>query len=185
MRKIFLDCGTHYGEGLTNFIDTYKMDSTWEIYSFEPNKYLWKQHYENNPYNNINYINKAIYINDNNITFNIAYPNTDASSIFGNHIGDYLYEKVETQCLDLSKFIIENFSKEDFIIVKMDIEGAEYVVLRKMIEDGSLQYINELYVEFHSHKDENAIVENGETKKSTYELIDNINKLGIKFTHWV
>jgi FkbM family methyltransferase len=185
MRKIFLDCGTHYGEGLNNFINQYNMDSTWEIYSFEPNKYLWQQHFDNNPHNNIQYINKAIYINNDNITFNIAYPNTDASSIFGKHIGDYLYESVEVPCLDLSKFILENFSKDDFIVAKIDIEGAEYVVLRKMIADGSIPYINDLYVEFHSHKDENSIKETGENKESTFKLIDEIKQLGINFTHWV
>lgn len=185
MRKIFLDCGTHYGEGLTNFINAYEINNTWEVYSFEPNKHLWKQHFENNPYSNIQYINKAIYIDDNVITFNIAYPNTDASSIFSEHIGDYLYEKVETQCLDLSKFIIENFSKEDFIVAKLDIEGAEYIVLKKMLTDGSIDYINDLYVEFHSHKDENSIKETGENKQTTFELIDKIKKTGVNFTHWV
>lgn len=185
MRKIFLDCGTHMGEGLNNFINLYDIDKTWEVFSFEPNKYLWQQHFDNNPYPNVKYINKAVFIHNNTIVFNIAYPNTDASSIYGSHIGDNLYESLEIPCIDLSKFILDNFSKEDFIVIKMDIEGAEYVVLRKMINDGSLQYVNDIYVEFHSHKDENAILENGETKDSTYELIDDITKLGINFKHWI
>jgi FkbM family methyltransferase len=185
MRKIFLDCGTHYGEGLNNFIQVYNIDKNWEVYSFEPNKYLWQEHFDNNPYENIQYINKAIYTHDDVITFNIAYPNTDASSIYGKHIGDNLYSSVETQCLDLSKFILDNFSKDDFIVVKMDIEGAEYEVLRKMIKDKSLEYINDIYVEFHSHKDENAILENGESKESTSKLIDEIKNIGINFTHWI
>jgi hypothetical protein len=31
----------------------------------------------------------------------------------------------------------------------MDIEGSEYEVLPKMIQDGSIDYINSIYVEWH------------------------------------
>jgi FkbM family methyltransferase len=185
MRKIFLDCGTHMGEGLNNFIKLYSMDENWKIYSFEPNTFLWKEHSDQNIYDNIHYINKAIYINNDPITFNIAYPNTDASSIYKKHIGDSYHGSIEVECLDLSKFILDNFSKEDFIVIKMDIEGAEYAVLRKMIKDKSMNYINDLYVEFHSHKDEHAILENGENKKTTFDLVEEIKELGINFTHWI
>jgi FkbM family methyltransferase len=185
MRNIFLDCGTHYGEGLSNFANMFNMDKTWDIYSFEPNKYLWEEHNKQNENENIKYINKAIYINNDTISFNIAYPNTDASSIYKNHIGDNFYETLQAECLDLSQFILDNFSKDDFIVIKMDIEGAEYEVLRKMIKDNSILYINELFVEFHSHKDEFAITENGENKNTTFELVKHIESLGIKFKHWI
>jgi FkbM family methyltransferase len=185
MKKIFLDCGTHYGEGLANFVNQYNMDSSWQIYSFEPNAFLHKQHVECNIHENIQYINKAVFINEESITFNIAWPNTDASSIYKSHIGENFHGSIEVDCVDLSKFIIDNFSKEDFIVIKMDIEGAEYAVLRKMMEDGSLLYVNDLYVEFHSHKDEHAITENGENKATTFALVDDIKKLGINFTHWI
>lgn len=185
MKKIFLDCGTHLAEGLMKFIQMYNMDSSWEIYSFEPNTYLWQEHNEQNVHNNIHYINKAIYTNNEIITFNIAYPNTDSSSIYKNHIGKNYYGSIDVMCLDFSEFIIQNFSKDDFIVVKMDIEGAEYAVLRKMIEDNSIQYLNDLFVEFHSHKDMYPILENGEDKNSTIELIKEIEKIGVKFTHWV
>jgi len=185
MKKIFLDCGTHYGEGLTTFISMFNMDNEWEIYSFEPNKYLWEGHFNQNENENIKYINKAIHVNNDLISFNIAYPNTDASSIYKNHIGDNFYETLQVKCLDLSQFILDNFSKDDYIVIKMDIEGAEYGVLRKMIADNSISYINELFVEFHSHKDDNAIKENGENKNSTFELINQIKQLGINFTHWI
>jgi FkbM family methyltransferase len=185
MKKIFLDCGTHLGEGLSKFIELYNIDKDWEIYSFEPNVFLWQEHVAQNIHDNIHYINKAVYTNNEPIVFNIAYPNTDASSIYKKHIGDNYHGSIEVECLDLSDFILNTFSKEDFIVVKMDIEGAEYAVLRKMIEDKSINYIDELYVEFHSHKDQYAILENGENKDSTFKLIEKIKSLGIKFTHWI
>jgi hypothetical protein len=44
------------------------------------------------------------------------------------------------------------FDEDDFIIVKMNIEGAEYKVLNKMIRSKSINYINELFIEFHYKK---------------------------------
>jgi hypothetical protein len=47
---------------------------------------------------------------------------------------------------------MDSFSKEDYIVLKVDIEGAEYEVLEKMFEDGSIEYIDELYIEWHYDK---------------------------------
>jgi len=54
--------------------------------------------------------------------------------------------------IDLNKWIMDNFNKEDFIHVKLDIEGGEYDVLPNMIKGGSIDYIDEFDIEFHSHK---------------------------------
>jgi len=60
------------------------------------------------------------------------------------------HEDVSIKGLDLSKWILENFNKDDTIILKMDIEGAEFKVIPKMISDGSLTYVDDLYIEWHS-----------------------------------
>jgi len=59
------------------------------------------------------------------------------------------HEDVEVESIDLSKWITENFSKNDIIVLKMDIEGAEYAVLPKLIEDGTASYINRAFIEWH------------------------------------
>ena len=59
------------------------------------------------------------------------------------------HEDVLVESIDLSQWIMDNFSKEDLIIIKMDIEGAEYTVLPKMIKDGSIDYINKAFIEWH------------------------------------
>jgi sacsin len=45
-----------------------------------------------------------------------------------------------------------NLSEQDLIVMKLDIEGAEYNVLEKMINDGSIDYINTLFVEWHDYQ---------------------------------
>jgi FkbM family methyltransferase len=51
---------------------------------------------------------------------------------------------------DFSKWIT-NFVGH-YVIVKMDIEGAEYPVLKKMMEDGTMGIMKELWVEWHGSK---------------------------------
>ena len=59
---------------------------------------------------------------------------------------------VEVDSIDFSKWILDNFQKDDFIICKMNIEGAEYNVLEKMLIDGSIDYIDKLYMSWHWRK---------------------------------
>ena len=59
------------------------------------------------------------------------------------------HEDIEVESIDLSKWIIKNFKPDDLIVLKMDIEGAEYKVLPKMFEDGSVNYINVALIEWH------------------------------------
>ena len=54
------------------------------------------------------------------------------------------------ECIDFSQWVGVNFVKDDYIIMKMDIEGSEYKVLPKMIKDNTIQYIDELIIEWHS-----------------------------------
>ncbi|SVA57033.1 uncharacterized protein METZ01_LOCUS109887 [marine metagenome] len=55
-------------------------------------------------------------------------------------------------CLNFSDWISTNFSNDDYIVVDMDVEGAEYRVLKRMIATGSIRRIKKLIVEFHQKK---------------------------------
>ena len=59
---------------------------------------------------------------------------------------------IEVECVDLDKWIKGNFNKTDFIVLKLDIEGAEYKVLPHMIKNGSIDYINHIFIEWHWNK---------------------------------
>jgi hypothetical protein len=61
-------------------------------------------------------------------------------------------EQTKVQCIDFGKWIIDNFQQEDYIHLRMDIEGAEYTVIPSMIKDKSINYINCISLEFHAHK---------------------------------
>lgn len=54
------------------------------------------------------------------------------------------------QTIDFARFIKNTFCSDEFIVVKMDIEGAEYAVLEAMSYSGVLDMIDLLFVEFHA-----------------------------------
>ena len=56
---------------------------------------------------------------------------------------------LEVECIRFSDFIQENFKPKDFIVLKLDIEGSEFAVIDDMIATGTMDYINEIYIEFH------------------------------------
>ena len=58
-------------------------------------------------------------------------------------------EVIQVECIDFSAWMKDNLSPDDNIILKMDIEGSEFRVLPKMIDDDTMDYVNALIVEWH------------------------------------
>lgn len=52
-------------------------------------------------------------------------------------------------CVDLAEYVLSQFHPSDYLILKMDIEGAEYDVLQHMISRNVLSWFKELYIEYH------------------------------------
>ncbi len=44
--------------------------------------------------------------------------------------------------VDLSRWIRENTKKEDYVIFKLDVEGAEFDILKKMLAEGTFKWID-------------------------------------------
>jgi len=86
-------------------------------------------------------------------------------------------ETGEVEAIDFSKWVMENFDKNDQIVLKMDIEGSEYKVLPKMIEDGSISYINNLIIEWH-----HWILP--QFTEDTQKLSSQIQSLGVQISGW-
>jgi FkbM family methyltransferase len=87
-------------------------------------------------------------------------------------------EMIEVDCIDISD-IINKYSDEDYIVVKIDVEGAEYEIVRKMIRDGTIDKVNELFVEWHSRY---GVV--GETSETENQLKKEIQKYKVKLHDW-
>lgn len=166
MKNIFLDCGTHLCEGLYDFYEKGIIDNTFEIHSFEANPACYATERVKNFPLSVTLHEKAVWISDGYILFNqenhkysgSGSPNDGVSDIDGwgssvygigfNHPGYAIPIHIES--IDFSRFI-SDLPDNSNIICKMDIEGSEFAVLRKLIADKSINKINKMYVEFHQH----------------------------------
>jgi FkbM family methyltransferase len=170
--KIFIDCGTHLFQGFKQFAEKYNIDSEWKCFCFEANPFTYQRSqdvYEQlieSGYN-IEHFNKAVYNQEGTINVNCSKddggPYADGHFSQGSNIlsdppdYDHTYhcgftyqeEEVAVETVNFSKFLRENVTADDFVLVKMDIEGAEFEVLPSMIEDESYKLINDFYCEFH------------------------------------
>ncbi|KAI9338000.1 hypothetical protein BDR26DRAFT_863410 [Obelidium mucronatum] len=71
------------------------------------------------------------------------------SSVLVSH-GDVKPEtKREMLAVDIARFILINFKPDDHVVVKMDIEGAEYDILPHLVSMGASINIDYMYIEMH------------------------------------
>jgi hypothetical protein len=56
---------------------------------------------------------------------------------------------VPVPAIDFSAWLRRTVGPDDHVVVKMDIEGAEYPVLTKLLNDGTINLISVLYIEWH------------------------------------
>ncbi len=193
MKNIFLDCGTHLCEGLVDFYNRGIIDDTYEIHTFEANPACNIEERIKQLPLNITPYNKAVWIEDGIVLFNQehhkkyntgsptdGYSDIDgwASSIdgIGFHYRGY-EDKIEISSIDFSKFVSE-LPNDANIICKMDIEGSEFYVLRKMIKEKTICKIKEIYIEFHER------FMPAESEHSRQQIINDIAQLGVKVHLW-
>lgn len=183
MAKIFIDCGYHLGEGMSEFIDKLGIDSTWQIYAFEANPACDIYSVARKHSLPVITYNTAVWVHDRGVLFNQEdneasnSPKSDSTSNldgWGSCIADlnstHTYKtQVNIPSLRFSTWL-KNLPVDSEIYCKFDIEGAEYEVLRDMLTEGVVSKLKTLWVEWH-HVD----LEN-EDEASTDLLISELKK---------
>lgn len=156
MKKILLDCGSHKGESVKKFKKLLPDFNEYQIYMFEPNSNLFKIISADPELYACTKFQKAVSDKNETVKFyggTVVTDNCGATILVDKKNYDAYkdddYELVE--CVDISKFIKDNFSIDDHIILKLDIEGAEYQVIEKLLNDNTFSYIKKLYMEWHTY----------------------------------
>lgn len=151
-RKLFIDCGGYDGCSVVQFLLEHP---DFDCITFEPNA-AFHEYYKNVP---TQLVAKAVYIYDGEIDFIVDPIDGDGSSLIAGKRIDAT-QKLENAdcpvihipCVDLSAFVRNIAPQYEEIRLKMDVEGAEYDILEKMLADGVLPLISKLYCEFHNLK---------------------------------
>jgi FkbM family methyltransferase len=136
-RPVILDCGAHIGLASIYFAKRY---SDAVIYAFEADPEIakiLKDNIKSFGLNNVITFAKAVWIDDGHAFFN----NTSDDS-------GYVNNSTNKSGIKISTFRLRNFLKENMVeLLKMDIEGAEYEVIKDC--DGVLSNANKVIIEVH------------------------------------
>ena len=100
-------------------------------------------------------LNVAAGLEDKEIDFNVDTQKGKTSYTGSTILNDKIsgvFVKRKVTCIDFPKWLKENINKEDYIVLKIDIEGFEYVLLEKLLEENMIDLINVLYIEWHWKK---------------------------------
>ncbi|MCK4686623.1 MAG: FkbM family methyltransferase [Candidatus Lokiarchaeota archaeon] len=183
---IYIDAGCHNGDSIKDFFSGKFFDfkalsvDPKDIISFgiDPlNTYQKEWEKITNKYGTI-FIRKAVFTSDGSIDFSEKEKEKDVDCTIMKNKRRYKSGNIhKVLCFDFSKFLAG--LEDDNIIVRMDIEGAEYPVLAKLITEKTIFKIKFLGIEWHAHK----MLSDLDFKRQQLELIQKLNSLNINWTN--
>lgn len=154
MKKAYISLGANKGVEFLSFKNSKLYEEDFEFHAFEPEPRCF-QHLEDmaetlKPHKFFHY-KKAVGTYDGEAVWRIG--QTSLSGTLREDKKHRLTGKTSTvEIINFAKWLSENFTPEDYIVMTIDIEGGEYDLLPHMLKNGSFDYINKIGIEFHSHK---------------------------------
>jgi FkbM family methyltransferase len=156
MKKIFIDGGARIGESIEVLLEKREDLKGCDVYLFECNpSHIPTLEEIKNTKKEFNFIvkNEALWVEDIEKDFFISidqWGDLGCTLLSNKRERLDLENPLRVKCIDITNLLNE-FDDNDYVVLKLDIEGAEYEVLRHMLNNNSIEKINELYVEFHDH----------------------------------
>ena len=154
--KHLLYCGARYGETLGVLAGIYDFDRSWTVHLFEPNPYFDENialaEAEKFLLTGV-FHRQAVWIEDGPLEFRLqaGHGNKGRGSAMATlHSTNHRLQGGETvtvQAMDFSRFVGDLDSEQ--IVVRMDIEGAEFPVLRKMLKERTITRVRNIHIEWH------------------------------------
>jgi len=184
MIDVIIDCGANLGQGYERLIDSFALTPRL-VYMFDilPEACGFLE----NKYPNAFVYNKGVWCEDIKKTVKREKAKINSIENVGhesNILGDihnktssgahHDWDSYEIEYINFSNFLKTNFKSTDKILLKLDIEGAEYEVMDKLISDGTICLIDSLHIEWHPH-----LRTDSPNDISYYETIFNINNINI------
>lgn len=179
-KYVFIDLGANNGDSVLNFLDLNQRaqggqikslidiniikNNSWDIYAFEGNTVFDKQlsaikqdiELKYKKYKIFLYNSTLAWTYNGKIDFYVDTVNTN-NNFWGSSINEKHPDvvrsnktKINLPCVDIAG-IINKYDVDDVIVVKIDIEGAEYDLIVDFIKKDALKLIDYIAVEFHTY----------------------------------
>jgi len=96
---------------------------------------------------------------------------------------------VQVQTLDVADLLHRRVTPRDYVVVKMDIEGAEYEVVPHLISAGVAPLIDEMFLEVHAQlpgsSSRRKPLVSGKSKQSSFNLLQSLRAAGVYAHLWL
>lgn len=155
--RIFIDLGCYDGDTIRQFYNWWPFSNIYKVYGFDPNPspYIgkgWQDIKEKFP--DVKFVDKAAWTSYGYIPYRLDQSqNPWGSTAVGDKRLDGAKE-IQVASVDFSDTLkrLQLLSQAGEVLIKMDIEGAEFEVLEKMIRDETIKLVSHLWVEWHDSK---------------------------------
>jgi hypothetical protein len=124
------------------------------IYAFEPNPVITEDVFMQYP-KNVTIYREAAWLFDGEIEFYInPNPKYQGATVFKEKTTGWLDKKhpIKIRCIDFSAWLKQYLRKEDNVIMKCNIEGSEYPLFSRLMDDGTIDIVKKLYMSYHWNK---------------------------------
>jgi FkbM family methyltransferase len=169
--NIFIDCGFYAGIALKKYIDSGVVDNTWIVYAFDPSPDIDMKAVTALYPVPIKIRRKAVWTKAGNVEFWTS--ERDNAGHLDGMPAHARKQKFTVKSIDFSAFL-KKLPEDAYVICSMDIEGAEFPVIEKILKDGVASRINLLDVEFHHRFMEK------ETHLDAERLMDELEDVGVE-----
>lgn len=149
--KLYVDLGAYTGDTAREFRDRYPGAPGFVYHLFECRPGI--QTIPPEGVTRVHLHRLAAWIRDGEIKFYESATRFGSSLIKEKKTG-YLRIRtpIDVPCLCFATWLLDVAQGAEYVVIKMNIEGAEYAILRQMIDQGALGLVDELYVELHGEK---------------------------------
>jgi len=181
-RHIFVDGGGYNGCSIRRFLKEFDCKGRFELVTFEPNDRFAKC-YSEFPKHRL--IQAAVHDRDGSQHFFLDPEDGDGSTLFRNKLtretGGFgtldVANPVNVRTIDLSRWLRDHTTNFNYVILKLDVEGAEYDILEKMIRDRTIRRIKHLFVEWHWNRV-------GISRERHEQLISALKRRNVAILEW-
>ena len=175
--RVFLNFGARSYESSTAwFLRFYPQADTMKFKAWEIMQKYWAS-YDDHP--EVELHKEAVWVSNGTMTFvnpDMATPSHFSSQMAKNLVGSAF--KIPT--VDISDYLARNFRRSDFVVCKMDIEGAEYTVVPHLIKQKTITLIDELFFGPHPQLQKTKA-----GKNRGLQMIRKIRSMGVYAHQWL
>ncbi|KAK6943219.1 Methyltransferase type 11 [Dillenia turbinata] len=198
-RYVYIDVGARgYGSSIVSWFKKQypKQNKTFEVYAIEADKSF---HEEYKTKKGVKLLPYAAWVRNETLSFEISHnPDPSSEERGGRGMGriqpvkskgSSVREVDKIQGFDFANWVKNTVSEQDFVVMKMDVEGTEFDLIPRLFETGAICLIDEIFLECHYNRWQKCCPGQRSSKyEKTYgqclDLLNSLRESGVLVHQW-